>query len=159
MPARLAFLSVLLPVTLHRSDLARNTPEESVHPYPPSLSKVDFAPPRVRVRVGCSGHFPFTLSLEGKRALCSFALNLLESALAKNAPVTPLGSALTKNGGGGEGSLTRPPRVFAPTEECLLLKLDLGNFDAKCCQPPAMTKKRAAPWGAALFRPDNQDGG
>jgi hypothetical protein len=97
MPARLAFLPVLLPVTLHRSDLARNTPEESVHPYPPSLSKVDFAPPRVRVRVGCSGHFPFTLSLEGKRALCGFALNLLESALAKNAPVTPLGSALTNS--------------------------------------------------------------
>jgi hypothetical protein len=90
MPARHAFLRALL----HRSDFARNTPEESVHPHPPSLSKVDSAP--LRVRVSCSGRFPFTLSLEGKRALCGFALNLLESALAKNAPVTPLGSALTK---------------------------------------------------------------
>src|SRR5271163_1094132 len=92
MPACHAFLPVLLPANLHRSDLARHTREESIHSYPPSPSE-DFAPPQVRV--SCRARFPFTLSLEGKRALCNFALNLLESALAKNAPVTPLGSALT----------------------------------------------------------------
>ena|ERR1700751_1554455 len=74
MPARHAFLPALLPVFLHRGDLAHHTREESV-PHPPSLSKVDFAPPRVRVRVTCSGRFPFTLSLEGKRALCGFVLD------------------------------------------------------------------------------------
>ena len=96
MPARHAFLPVSLPVRLHRSDLTRHTREESVHHHPPSLRKVDIAPLHVRVRANCGGPIPFTLKLEGKRALRGFALNLLESALEKNAPVTPLGSALTK---------------------------------------------------------------
>jgi hypothetical protein len=95
MPTRHPLLPVLLSVIPHCSDLTRHTCEESVHLGPPSLSKADFGRPRVRVLVNCSGRFPFTLSLEGKRALCNFALKLLESALAKNAPVTLLGSALT----------------------------------------------------------------
>jgi hypothetical protein len=93
MPARRAFLPALLPTILHCRDLARHIREESIHPHPRSRSKVDFAPPRVRVN--CCGRFPLALSLEGMRALRRFALNLLESALAKNARVTPLGSALT----------------------------------------------------------------
>ena len=70
MPTRHTFL----PVLPHCSDLARHTREESVHNHPSSLRKVDVTLPRASVRVNSSGRFP-------KRALCNFALNLLESAL------------------------------------------------------------------------------
>jgi hypothetical protein len=94
MPARHAFLPVLLPAMPHRSDLSR---EESAHNQPSSPSKLDFTLPQVRARVNLSGRFSFTLSPEGMPALCNFALSLLESALPKNAPVTLLGSALTNS--------------------------------------------------------------
>jgi hypothetical protein len=164
MPARHPLLPVPLSVSPHCSDLARHACEESVHAHPPSLSKAAFAPPWVRVQVNCSGRFPFTLSLEGKRALCNFALSLLESALAKNAPVTLLGSALTnplnlkcfrirtyeKRRGRG-GIVNQPPSTngVAPSREWPLLKLDLSNLDAnRWSQSPifgwATTKKKGS---------------
>ena len=131
-----------LPLILHRSDLARHTREESVCTHPLTPNKLASAPPRVRARVHCSGRFPFTPSLEWKRALCGSALNLLESALAKNRP---------NSGGGGVYLLTSRPA----TTVVRLRREVLQSF----ANLWATTKKRAAPVRAAPCRPNHQDGG